>query len=525
MAMALVGDTIKVVTPTYGDGTGIEEEANARARSEFLTALWGSWRYIGQEDAFFSAKLNLLLRGRAALQLSWAKDRTPDTLAPFRSPISVRSLNPLNVGYMAEDDLMRSVYHTYSEKIGKLAIRYPEIKNLEQIKGKKMNEVVKFTDFWHLDDSGTVWNCYLINDREFLRQPKKSTMPIIPMIIKTAAEIVIDDEMRVMALLDGVVQEWEQECMIQSMLATGLSQTFFKPIYVTDERGEPAPPLEQGANAINEVPPTFKFVEPPKVAPDFGNAIGLASQVTGRIQKSTFNDAMFGDGGSQRSGFAFSQMYSAGMGRVAAVSKALSTMMAQANALALCMVKKFSVGPTTTFAYDASSQNMIGHGLMPDQINDSYENHVVITATDTMPQDLQKVALAIQLVTAKIISPFTVRERLLPFPVPPDEEERILAAAALGDPNILQARIAAAYEKYYGIPLPQGEPDMQMTPPQQPQGPMGPGVQPGQAMPGMPALPPQMQGQMTPEDMGNADMPPLQFDMAMGQFDPRQALQ
>lgn len=513
------------MTPVYASDIlpTIEQEKNAKARASFLKGLWGSWRNIGQRDVYADVKFNLILRARAAVQVAWVKDRTPESLRPFRPAISLRSLDPKQIGYLATDDGMVAVYRTYSDKIGKLAMRYPEIKDLKETRDKKFDTYVQFIDFWYQDDDGVVWNAYLINGREFLRPPRKSTMPIIPIIVRSMQDVMMDDadSCPAVGFLDGMIEEWEHECMIESMIMSGLSRHFFKPVFVTDDTGEPVGPLSLGTDAINEVSRTTRFIDRPNDSPDFQSANGVASRVTARIQKSTFNDAMFGDGGSQRSGFAYGQMQTAGMSRLSHATRALRFLIMHCNSLALCMVKKFATEPETIYGYDKANDSMSSSELRPEQIPDSYENHVEILTEDNDAALLQRLSIGLQMVQAHLLSPETFRDRLVPFPIPEDEDDRILAAMALGDPDVLKARIAAAYERYYGIALPQGEPDMQPTQ-QQPQGQV---MQPGQSMPGMP-MPPQAQGQMTPEAMmGNADADPLAYDMAMGQqIDPSMML-
>jgi hypothetical protein len=107
----------------------------------------------------------------------------------------------------------------------------------------------------------------------------------------------------------------------------------------------------------------------------------------------------------------------------------------------------------------------------------------------------------------KIISGETVREDYSGKPPRKDEIYRILEEQVWQDPDLLQARMRHVFEARYGVPLPPGEPDGQMT---------QKGMQQAQTVPGA-GIPLEMQGQLTPEmAMGNAAADPMAFQ-TMGQ--------
>jgi hypothetical protein len=503
LTSSLIGTEFRITTPVYGGESGMDDIEKSRSRADYLSALWRSWRYVGQKDAFAEIRHSLIVLGRAAVQTAWIKTTTPETMRWYRPPVLFRVLDPRNVGYLHDDVGLSCAYNTYSEKAGRLLLRYPEAKKIAYLKDKDRNESVSFTDFWYLDNQGAVWNCYLLDKMHWLRKPRRSEVPIIPIAIRNA------HGSHASSIIDSVMEEWSHENSLESMVMTGVSKTFWPALLVADERGEPIPDLDTSPGAINEVSSTLKFVDVPKITPDFQSANGAMANVKQRIQRGTFPDSVYGQASaSQRSGFMQQTQFSAGAARINLLAAAIKHIMTECNSLALCMVKKFEPESTTLYAYDDQDGEMVSHSLSPDDIGDTFENHVELIMEPNPGEALQKIAVLNQLVAAQVISPDTVRDQL-PFKVPRNELERILAWMALKDPDILKARIAEAYLQYYGQPLPQGEPDMQMTPQAQPMG------QPEQAFPGM-ALPPQAQGQMTPEDMGNSQMPPEMFAALMG---------
>lgn len=505
LAQSLIGTDFKIVTPTYsGEESGVEGVENARARADYLSALWRSWRYVGQRDTFADIRYDLSVLGRVSVQVAWIKNTTPDTLRWYRPPILFRRLDPRCVGYLHDDAGLTCAYNTHIEKAGRLLLRYPDARKIQYLKDKDRNETVEFVDFWYMDAKGVVWNAYLLDKMHWLRKPQRSTLPIIPIVIRNSYGS------RAISILDSVMEEWVLENMLESMTMTGVQKTFWPPIVATDERGEPIPDLDTSPGAINEVSPTFKFIETPRMTPDFQSANLVANNVKARMQRGTFPDSVYGQASaSQRSGFMQQTQFSAGAARINLIAGAIKQVMVECNSLALCMVKKFEAEETTLYAYDDQDQKMVSHTLSPDAIGETYENNVELVMEASPGEALQKLAVLNQLVAAQVISPDTVRDQL-PFKVPRNELERILAWMALKDPDVLKARIADAYLRYYGAPLPQGEPDMQMTPQAQP--PMG---QPEQAFPGA-MLPPQAQGQFAPEDMGDSMMSPEMFATMMG---------
>ena len=528
LAFSLIGNNYSITTPTYkSSSTGQAEEENSKARASFLMGLWKSWKGVGQKDAYFDMTFNQIVRGRSVLQVAWiAKPGQPD---PWRPPILFRSLNPKNIGFLHDDVALTVAYHTYEESVRKLRLRYPEIVNLKEVKDKDPKDTLCFTDYWYRDTkTGEIYNCYLINNSEFLRPPKKSELPLIPIIVRSAQEYSLDQPgERVDSFLHDLIPEWELENELESMMITGLKQSFWKEKYVRNRDGQPVPDLITGPGAINEVGPTFEFVpDAPQSSPDFPSANLIKAGIRERIQKTSLADPLFGlSEPSTRSAFMLNTLTQAGMSVLGSVVQAMARSMMEANSIALCMVKKFSSEGETVYAFDEDNNAMRGYTLTADQVHSSYENNVLIKPAPSLSDDLQRLSIGIQLVVNGIMSGQTVRENLIPFRVPDDEVSRIHRELVMKDPDLVKEMVRTEFEAYTGYPLPPGEPDFKATPPQQPQaGAPNPGIplQPPASMPGM-NLPPEAQGQISPEAMtGNAAVPPELLDMMQGQnIDPR----
>lgn len=529
MASSLIGSNIVVTCPTYDTPAPDRDDAkDSIERAKFLQGLWRSWRYIGQRDAFSDMRFNMIVRGKAALYASWIAKDTPSSLSAYRPPILFRSLNPCNVGVFYDDVGTRIAYHTYNETIRKLRLRYPAITELDSIRGKDKTDTVKFTDYWELDESGVVWNAHLINDREFLREPQKSELPLIPIIVRAAEEFSLDldapiDEAvtenestgtSVLSLLDDTLGEWEIENIVESMMVSGIKEHFFPALFYRDKTGADVPDLDLGSGSGNEVGLGFEFVDTPRIQPDYNSAAMIAARTHDRIQRGGFPDSNYGQAdASARSAYLYNQLAQAGQGVIGHMVIALERICIEANTLALCMIDKFATENVTIRAYDAQNETTETYTIGAEQVSDRYNNHVEIKAAKN-PDDIQVLGMALQMYQAKLLSRRTFHKSVSPFRIPEDEVDQIFLEAVEGDPDILKERIREAWFKHFGYELPPAEPDFERTPPQQ-EAPAD--LQPPQQFPGVP-LGPADQGQFAPEDLtGDADVPPEVFASLIGQ--------
>lgn len=501
----------------YGDRTGEEEHESAERRNKYLLSLWANPRYVGVRDAYQDMKFNFVVKGKAAVQVSWIRDITPKALRWHRPPVLFRTIDPCEVGVISSDMGTEAAYRTFNVSVGKLLLDYPEAKKSKTLKEKDSTDVVTFTDFWGMDKNGEVYNAFLLNDSEFLVKPRRSKSPIIPIIVRGANDNPVDMEsMKSPSILQSSISEWQNECMLESMILSGTARNFWPIMVATDDAGDPIPDMTNAPGDIQEVSRTFRWVDTPQPRPDFQSAASTSDRVATRIERTSFSRELYGAGGTARSGFLFNSVVQAGTARMGRIIKSLERMISECSAIALCLTKTFAGEEIATFSYDAKNKTLNKESIAPEDIADSYENTVILNPAAATSDDMQKLALCIQLKDRKILSAGTIRDRLVPFSLPDNEDEIIMVEEALNDPDVVKERIRQAYREYYGVELPPGEPDFQKTPPQAAAGPGSPpSLQPPQAFPGMP-LPPEQQGQISPEAMtGNAEINPEMLQMLM----------
>jgi hypothetical protein len=215
--------------------------------------------------------------------------------------------------------------------------------------------------------------------------------------------------------------------------------------------------------------------------------------------------------------------------------------------MALSLVETFSGKEgVRIWGYDEGRDGLVEVAISPDNINGYYENYVRLT-TNLPQDDMQKLISSMRMVQDGLISKRTWRTRFAGMTLPSDEEQRIRVEMVLASDELKQLGMDSVMTNYFGADWkkqlgmeppqpeqPQGPPPGMMPPPQggppmmppgmmPPPGMLPPGppptMQPPTMMPGgmagMPALPPEIQGQMTPEGLGLPPEPAL-FDAMMG---------
>jgi len=287
---------------------------------------------------------------------------------------------------------------------------------------------------------------------------------------------------------------------------TATKENFWPETNLISEEGEEVPEINRGRGEVNVLPRGVKPLGNLSGPVNVQLSASMLEMLTGQQREATFPAALYGDPGAMRSAFGYSMMSSAGMGRIADTIFQLQQICQDVNSLALCMVKKFGDGPMKLYGYDKANNEMYGAELSPDQIGERYDN--TVTIGDNIPSEgLQGLVAALQMYDRKIISGETIREDYSTKPPRKDEIYRILEEQVWQDPDLMKARMRHLFEARYGVPLPEGEPDGELT---------QKGMQPDQVAPGA-GIPLEMQGQMTPEmAMGDAGADPMAFQ-TMGQ--------
>lgn len=522
LASRLITNTPQISCPIL-DVTGVAEN-DAKARERFLRTLWQVQGNAQRIDPLSALKFNMLVPGLAAAKVLWVKDKLPRGMQATSPPIRIIPLDPTKMGIFYGDLYPKLAYHKIEQKARVVAQQYPDAKLFDGRKKHQYesNSVVTIRDVWWIDDdTGEVWQAVLLDDREFAIKPRKTEYTRLPIIERRNDPVPLAEEYRAAnSILAPLREAWPIKNQLMSMHLTAVATHLWPREDVVNDENEEVPIPETGMGAFNQFPRGTRFLEKANSRPDIGLLQSLQQELQGQQVMSTFAPELYGKAPDTRTAsYSLGMSMEAAQGRIKETVYQLERLMMEANELALCLVDHFSGSQgVTLYGYEQRNQSMFSATLTREQVMGAYQNTVSLI-TRTPADRLQQAALALQMVQAKVLSLRTVRRDYVPNEVPEDEEVQIMAEQVLNDPNLMAAIVkeAAALQ---GVVLPQGEPDWKDTPPpqmaqQQPQQqPMPQSVQqPDMALPQMPEL----SGGLTPEMMGQPQMAPQEFDMAMGQ--------
>src|SRR3990172_9609080 len=516
LAMRLIGSVASIRVPIGALRPGAYE--SSKRREEFLRILLRSQSNAQRYDPIASIKWNMLVRGAAALKVGWMRDVYPKKLRNVYPAIRYQSLDPLNVGVQYGELYPSWAYHHFRRTVREVKQRWPEA-SLKQYQDRDDITVV---DFWWPDpDKGDVWNAVAANDSEFLKKPYKTKYLKLPIVERFNDPAPASRESKTFSsLLESLRPGWGQRNMLRSMHLSAVSRFFWKSRWYVNQYGEPMEDPDETPGAWNKLPPGSQFIAPPGDQPDTNLLTSLEQKFDMEAGMGSFPPVLYGDPGPMASAYGIPMLANAARGRVQGTVDQLQALLAEANQIALCLVQELGGKGVSASAYIEGYEGMKTAFLTPDDVGGEYLNEVAL-GLNVPGNDMQMAMLALQWATAGGLSWRTARRDFLPNPVPADEEERILYEKMISDPDLFKgvARQAAAF---YGLMLPEGEPDMQAPPaPQQQQAPVGslPGLMqqqmPPQMNPGQ--LPPEMQGGITPELAGmGPNVPPNEWDLMQG---------
>jgi hypothetical protein len=291
-------------------------------------------------------------------------------------------------------------------------------------------------------------------------------------------------------------------------------------------------------------------------------AQAVSAQIDGAVQQASFPGVLYGQApGELQAGYGVSLLSDAAKGRVNAFRYGVERTMEQVNMLALGLVEAFADGEVIVWGRNDRSDAMYNVELGKDDINGFLENRVTITPA--IPQDIvQRQTIGLRQVEAGVISKRSYRDKMLDIALPEDEAVRVKIEQVLEDEALKPKIMLETLQSYFpddwqriiaGSPLEQvaQAEEQQQAPPQGPPGGMPPPgmgmpppgmMPPGLGGPGMPppgmggppagppppiqppsmnfdtgAIPPELQGQFSPEMMGlGPDMDPALFAEMMG---------
>ena len=511
LANRLIGVDPKISCPAYNE----YDMDNSKARADFLKTLWQAQSYGQKMHPLHAMRWYMNTSARCAVRIIWTGTVVDEMSKGSMPPILIQPLDPINVGVKDGLYYPQWVYHRYQDDVRSIVNRYPQAKAklVERFgdwtkKPGKARHYATVTDFWYCDDSGRkhkINNCILVDDhvvKEFNDLP----YPRIPIFVKVNDPAPLSDPLwEGGSILSGQYETWQTMNQLASMHLTATKENFWPETNLVTEEGEEVPEIHRGRGETNIFPRGTKPLGSLSSPPNVQLSANMLEMLAGQQREATFPAALYGDPGAMRSAFGYSMMSSAGMGRIADTIFQLQQICQDVNSLALCMIKKFGSEPITLYGFDKANNQMYGTTLSPDQIGDRYDN--TVTINDNIPSEgLQGLISALQMYDRNIISGETVREDYSTKPPRKDEIYRILEEKTWQDPDLMKARMRHLFEARYGVALPDGEPDGELT---------QKGMQPAQTMPGA-GIPLEMQGQISPEMMGDAGMNPAMFQ-TMGQ--------
>lgn len=411
---------------------------------------------------------------------------------------------------------------------------------------------VKMVDFWYVNPKdGTIWNAVLCED-EFLVEPFETTYPDLPIITGRGDHaIYMEDEYDGLSILHGIDGLWQFECRMYSLLATGLLWYFWPGILITNESGYQPEDLDIGPGII-ETAAAGTQVQMVQIDPNVPLAQTMQQSVQLMMQQSTYPEVLYGKSpGEVQAGYAVSMLGDAARGRIHNFSVGLEATIEAVNQQVLAYVEMYGQDENgvSIMHFDEVEGTKEILTLKPEMIQGNFQNKVSLRLV--VPQDEQaKHAAGMRLAEVNAISFETLRDRFVGIDMPTEEQKKVFLEEAMMSDEFRPIRMRKAIIEEFGIedgmpmlaemgllppapsgftwnqagqlemqgqqaPMPtQGPPPGAMPGPPgaMPEGGAPPGAMAGEgAPPGMAAMmsgpmgggvPPQVQGQPTPADMG-----------------------
>jgi hypothetical protein len=543
LAERLITTTPDIICPSPAANN--VDDGDAALRQKWLKAMWQRANKQARKDIIGAAWWQSLVRGRGVFEIKWVEDALPKRLKERRMPIHIRTLDPLNCGFVHGELFTEVGFHKYYQERRLAAHRYPAIKR--KLYDKRNHETgkptdtddVEIVDYWYVSfEDGSVWNCIMV-DGHFAKPPAKTDYVDIPLV-----EFLGDDapsskeEHKSLSVLHPIKDLWEYESVLASQIATGVLWYFWPHISIQNEYGAEIPnrPIRPGET---QQYPFGTKIEMHQMQPNVPMAERMLALVDGAVQQGTFPGVMYGqEPGSLQAGYGVSLLSDAAKGRVNKPRRNLERSMELVNEIALALVEEMAGDKGVGIWGDSPEMGGIySCHLYPENISGYYDNQVTISPNVPM-EELQKATLGLRMVDNFTISRDTYRKKFLKEVMPEDEQRRVELERAFQDPEYRPYVNYRTLNDYFG-------PDWDMTrkqwmdnfvmeqaqrqqmvqqmmqppqPPMPPQGgpPMAPpdmGVTPQSPamMEGM--APPIMEGQLTPEAMGvmPGDLPPELF--------------
>ena len=449
LARRLISQDPRIEVPSTDVAS--KEGMSAARRERFLTAFWQRANKERGRIVVGDATWQALVRGRYCLEVTWVKDALPERLKDKRLPIMVRTLDPLNVGVKRGALWTEYAYHKYRDRRSNVRQRYPDLELAPAKLGGPLGyrDEIDVVDFWWTDElDGSIWHSVLV-DKQYAIEPVKTDYPDIPIIEGYGDSAPISsEEMASLSILFPIDGAWQYACRLASQIGTGLLWAFWPAILVSNEGGVEVPDFEVRPGTTTTVPFGTKvdIVRSDVNLPLANNMMQIVEKMT---QESTFPGVLYGDAGNMQAGYGVSILSDAARGRVSLFRRNLESGIEQANALILGLVETFAKDEgVTVWAKSEKSGEIFRETLKASDIKGNFEN--LVTLTPQIPSDdIQKQTIGMRMVQEKIMSKKTYRDRFANITFPDDEGTRVEIEKALEDPAFAAKSALKAFQDTY----------------------------------------------------------------------------
>lgn len=525
------------------------DDSDAMLRQKWLKAMWQRANKQARRDVVAAAWWLALVRGRGVFDIRWVEDALPKRMRQRHMPLHLRTLDPLNCGFVTGELYTEVGFHKYTQTRAKAGRRYPEIKDKlykqkEEDKIPAEEDEIDIIDYWWVnEEDGSIWNCIMV-DEIFAKEPVETDYIDIPLVEFYGDDAPASTEShRSLSLLHAIKDTWPYMSTLASQIATGNMWYFWPHISRQNEHGAilPDTPVRPG-ETMNY--PWGTKVEIHQIQPNVPIAERMMAIMSEAIQQSTFPGVMYGqEPGSLQAGYGVSLLSDAAKNRIQKPRRNLERAMELVNEIALGLVEQMGDGDTVSIWGDAPEMGgLYSCSLAKENINGYYDNQVTISPNVPM-EEIQKMTLGLRAVQERIMSKQTYRNQFMKEVLPEDEQRRINLEQAFESAEYQPFVHSRTLQDYFG---PEWEvfrkqwmdefimdqaarqaaaqklQQEMLQPPVSPQGPgrFGPGgpmppMGPGQLGPPEPEVlgpqspamlqgmaPPQMEGQLTPEVLG-----------------------
>lgn len=513
LATRLLSSVPRVEVPATGETQEDEETADRKER--WLSA---AYQRINQQQRMNVVALLehfSFLRGRHAFSVNWVRDDYPKNIRDRVFPILIRPLDPLNVGVSQNPLYTDYAYHKYCEKAGKIKRRYPKL-TLEKVKDDDEVDVI---DYWWTDPKeGDIWHC-IVCDKEFGKKPTRTDYRYIPIVVGHGdLSNYLNKDWSSLPLIAPTIDLWKYQCRLTSQMASMNMWFAYPHITVMNENGMDVGDIDIKPGGVKQYPMGTKFdILQPR--PDLMVVQTIEQRVAGAMQDSTFPKVMFGDAGNLQSGYGVNSLANNARGRINPFRENLEMSLEYANQIMLSLVEEFG-GATGVDVWGKSEATGKTYrtSINKDDIDGVYDNKV--TLEPLVPQDtMQKETLGLRKVEVGIMSRQTYRDKIESTILPPDEQLRVDYEQTMNLPDMMPKKALAILQRKFpdnwleliaGTQLEKGGIDaglmhrmpdgslMEGQMPQPEQSMQPPGLNNGMGG----GIPPQLQGQITPDMMG-----------------------